>query len=213
MGLSLARAAEFPVYYESSNQVKNFVTMTTLTKEWHFDAKTWRVERKTTIGSKVITAINIVKNGTMYMIDDQKKTIRVRPYPNAVPTTGVHEFTDDALTRSGMHLAGSETIEGQDCEKWMGNPVKSVVQNDPKAKAQIGQIDQQMKKTGQTAGNALNTSATTFWIRKSDRRMIRTGMTMGGSESGITYHNISTDPALFKQSLLDLPTGYLGSPR
>ena len=204
----ITQAAEFPVYYEAETNVKNFVTMKTTSKEWHFDSKTRRVD--VTMSNKFGTFqhSDILVNGTLYHIDHGKKTIKSRPLANEEKTTVVHEFEESHLIAAGMKPIGTRSFEGQECTLYSGNPGKTAIQNDAKASAQIKKINEQTNKVGGPS-NLMDSFATIFWIRKSDKRLIRTETKPGATATTeINYRKISTNPSLFNRSLLELPKGY-----
>jgi len=179
-----AGAAEFPIYFESESTVHNLVTMTTNSKEWHFDSKTMRIDTTLKNNFGTFQSSTITMNGTTYHLNHDKKTMMSRPMTREEKTTAVHEFSEASINAAGMKFIEEKTFEGQPCKLYGGNIIRPAAQNNDG----FGNI---------------------FWIRKSDNRLIRQEMKMGENSTTTTnYRKISTDPALFNRSLLVLPIGY-----
>jgi hypothetical protein len=192
-------AAEFPVYYECDSNVQNMVTMRTFSKEWHFDPKSRRIDGSVSTGVRSSHFSDILVDGVLYHVDHDKKTIRSRPLLLEERSTLVHEFTPASLAAAGMKLLRSEKFEGEDCDIYVGNVVKKVVEKNADAK----------KKMQGVSSNLLDTFASVFWIRKSDGRLIRNLLKVGSTGSvSMTARKISSNPALFDRSMLKLPSGY-----
>jgi hypothetical protein len=201
-------AAEYPVYFESETEVKNLVNMKTAAKHWQLDTKTRRTDSVINVMGKSSNHTQIVTNGLIYDLEHATKNYRKTAWPREYPNSDAHAFTVEELNRAGMKLIGNEQFEGQDCEIYAGNIVKKVVENNPSTQADINKIQAQGEKVG-LPKNLLNQYSSIFWIRKSDRRLIRHQMKIGANASSeIIYRKISTEGKLFDKTLFELPSGY-----